>query len=67
MDSRVVPQIKPIEGELLTDIIFYPKGLLTANRSALVRLWIRPLAGHHRHLKSRTTRSNSIADADGQL
>lgn len=56
--------IKPIEGELLTDVIFYQRGLLTANRVGHVKLWVRPLAVHPRHLKSRTARSNSFADTD---
>lgn len=57
-------QIKPIEGDLLTDIIFYHRGLLTANKVGHAKLWVRPLAVHPRHLKSRTNRSNSIADVD---
>lgn len=57
-------QVKSIEGDLLTDISFYHRGVLTANKIGHVKLWIRPLAAHPRHLKSRTNRSNISADID---
>ena len=49
----------------MTDIIFYQRGLLTVTKSGHVKLWIRPLAVHPRHVKSRTAnRSNAIVDLD---
>lgn len=55
--------IKHIESDLLTDVSFVPRGLLTATRTGHVKLWIRPLAAQPRHLKSRTAnRTSMIAD-----
>lgn len=56
--------IKHLEGELLADLIFYHRGMFTANKIGLVKLWIRPLAGHPRHINRRANRSNFSADAD---
>ncbi|CAL1705562.1 unnamed protein product [Somion occarium] len=56
--------IKHIEGDLLTDIAFLPRGLLTATRTGHVKFWIRPLPTHPRHLKSRNVnRHSSTLDA----
>ena len=59
-------QVKQIDGDLLTDVVFFARGLLTANKSGLVKLWIRPLSMHPRHLKGRThTRATTDIDLFG--
>ncbi|KAF8349185.1 WD40-repeat-containing domain protein [Amanita rubescens] len=40
--------IKPIESDLLSDVAFLPRSVLTSTKSGHIKLWIRPLA-----LKSR--------------
>lgn len=47
-------QVKALDGELTTDIEFFSRGIFTANRAGLVRLWIRPLSAHPRHMKGRS-------------
>ena len=47
-------QVKTLDGDLTTDIEFTPRGIFTANRTGLVRLWIRPLSAHPRHMKGRS-------------
>ncbi|KDQ61162.1 hypothetical protein JAAARDRAFT_55864 [Jaapia argillacea MUCL 33604] len=57
--------IKAIEGDLLTDTAFLPKGLLTASKGGTIKLWIRPLALRPRHtMKAGNggTRAHSITD-----
>jgi len=55
--------IKHIENDILTDVAFLPKGILTATKLGHVKFWIRPLAGPSRHLKSRTAnRTSGVPD-----
>lgn len=37
-------QVKHIESELMTAIAFLPRALLTAGKTGLVKMWVRPLA-----------------------
>lgn len=53
--------VKPVEGDLLSDIAFLPRGMLTANKAGYIKFWIRPLAVRQRHLKN-TPRGHSMAD-----
>ncbi len=49
----------------MTDVLFFQRGLLTVTKLGHVKLWIRPLAVHPRHMKSRTSnRSSTVADLD---
>ena len=58
-------QIKQLDGDLMTDVLFYQRGLLTVTKLGHVKLWIRPLAIHPRHAKGRTTtRGNNMTDVD---
>lgn len=64
-DHDIHKQIKQLEGDLMTDVLFFQRGLLTVTKLGHVKLWIRPLAVHPRHMKSRTTnRSSTVADLD---
>jgi len=55
--------IKHIESDLLTDVAFVPRGLLTATRTGYVKWWIRPLASQPRHLKNRAAnRTSSVSE-----
>ncbi|KAJ3529971.1 hypothetical protein NM688_g7778 [Phlebia brevispora] len=56
--------IKQLDGDLMTDIMFFQRGLLTVTKLGHVKLWIRPLAVHPRHMKSRTTNRGNVADLD---
>jgi len=44
--------VKHMDDDLLTDISFLPRALLTSTKSGYVKLWIRPLALRPRHLKN---------------
>ncbi|KAK0497094.1 hypothetical protein EDD18DRAFT_1319942 [Armillaria luteobubalina] len=50
--------VKQVEGELLADVAFLPRSLMTATKTGHVKLWIRPLALRPRH--PRRTRTISI-------
>ncbi|KAG7448140.1 WD40 repeat-like protein [Guyanagaster necrorhizus] len=52
--------VKHVEGELLADVAFLPRSLMTATKIGHVKLWIRPLALRPRHLKPHRTRTISI-------
>ncbi|KZT09604.1 WD40 repeat-like protein [Laetiporus sulphureus 93-53] len=47
--------VKHIGSDMLTDVMFISRGILTATRYGLIKLWIRPLA-----VKPRQMRSQSI-------
>ncbi|TFK54612.1 WD40 repeat-like protein [Heliocybe sulcata] len=53
--------VKHTEGDLLSDISFLPRGLITANKAGYIKFWIRPLAVRGRHLKT-APRGHSLAD-----
>ncbi|KAJ7217189.1 catabolite repression protein creC [Mycena pura] len=36
--------IKPIDGDVLTTLMFLPRSILTSSRNGYIKLWIRPLA-----------------------
>lgn len=58
-------QIKQLDGDLMTDVLFMQRGLLTVTKLGHVKLWIRPLAVHPRHMKSRAAnRGSTVADLD---
>ncbi|TCD70918.1 hypothetical protein EIP91_000824 [Steccherinum ochraceum] len=58
--------IKHVDNDILTDVKFLPKGILTAGRLGHVKFWIRPLTGPSRHIKNRTTnRSSGVPDVGG--
>ncbi|KAK2459699.1 hypothetical protein APHAL10511_008344 [Amanita phalloides] len=44
--------VKPIESDLLSDILFLPHSVLTATKTGEVKLWVRPLAPRSRLSKS---------------
>ncbi|KAF7778567.1 hypothetical protein Agabi119p4_2912 [Agaricus bisporus var. burnettii] len=46
--------IKPIDCDLLTDIAFLPRSLLTATKTGHIRLWVRPLT------LRKSTRNNAL-------
>ncbi|KAI0705903.1 WD40-repeat-containing domain protein [Cytidiella melzeri] len=52
--------VKALDGELTTDIEFFSRGILTATKLGLVRMWIRPLSAHPRHLKGRSHHTGRI-------
>ncbi|KAF9526954.1 catabolite repression protein creC [Crepidotus variabilis] len=52
--------VKQLEGELLTTLHFLPRNILTATKTGLIKLWIRPLALRTRHMKPRTA---TVVDA----
>ncbi|KAI0782200.1 WD40 repeat-like protein [Abortiporus biennis] len=52
--------IKHIETDLLTDIKFLPRGILTSNRIGYIKFWIRPIAAQPRHLKNGSHRTGGI-------
>ncbi|KAH8099529.1 WD40-repeat-containing domain protein [Cristinia sonorae] len=55
--------IKHIDSDILTDVVFLPRGILTATRSGHVKFWIRPLTGPSRHLKHRAAnRTSGVPD-----
>ena len=43
-DHFFLLKIKHIEGDLLTGLAFTPSAVLTAARSGVTKLWVRPLA-----------------------
>ncbi|CDO73625.1 hypothetical protein BN946_scf185014.g95 [Trametes cinnabarina] len=56
--------VKLLGNDMLTDIAFLPKGLLTANKQGHIKFWIRPLAVQRRHLRSQSAyRRASQTDA----
>ncbi|KAI0333609.1 WD40 repeat-like protein [Cubamyces sp. BRFM 1775] len=56
--------VKHIGSEMLTDIAFLPRGLLTANKQGHIKFWIRPLAVQPRHLRTQSAyRRASQTDA----
>ena len=46
--------MKHIGNDLLTDIAFLPRGLLTATKAGHIKFWIRPLAVQPRHLRTQS-------------
>ncbi|KAI0362510.1 WD40 repeat-like protein [Trametes cingulata] len=58
--------VKHIGNDMLTDIQFLPRGLLTANKLGHIKFWIRPLAVQPRHLRTQSAyRRASQTDAIG--
>ncbi|KAI0748483.1 WD40 repeat-like protein [Daedaleopsis nitida] len=58
--------VKHIGNELLTDVAFLPRGLLTACKGGQIKFWIRPLAVQPRHLRTHNAlRRASQTDASG--
>ncbi|PCH37890.1 WD40 repeat-like protein [Wolfiporia cocos MD-104 SS10] len=58
--------VKTIGNEMLTDIVFTSKGILTASKYSLIKLWIRPLVVKPRHLRNQSMyRRESIVDIIG--
>ncbi|KAK7693959.1 hypothetical protein QCA50_003534 [Cerrena zonata] len=56
--------IKHVEGDLLTDIAFLSRGILTATKTGFVKFWVRPLPAHPRALKNRNlNRISNTLDA----
>ncbi|KAI0723878.1 WD40 repeat-like protein [Cerioporus squamosus] len=56
--------VKHIGNDMLTDIAFLPRGLLTATKAGHIKFWIRPLAVQHRHLRTQSAlRRASQTDA----
>jgi hypothetical protein len=53
--------IKHVECDLMTAISFLPRALLTASKTGLVKMWIRPLTSRQR--MKHKERSNSFAEA----
>ena len=53
-------QIKHVECDVMTAISFLPRALLTASKTGLVKMWIRPLSLRHR--MKHKERSNSFAE-----
>ncbi|KAH9930755.1 WD40-repeat-containing domain protein [Fomitopsis serialis] len=47
--------VKHIGADMLTDIMFMSRGILTASRTGHIKLWIRPLVVKPRHLRSQST------------
>lgn len=54
-------QVKQLEVDLLTTIQFLPRCLITACKTGLMRLWVRPLALKPRQLKG--ARMATLIDA----
>jgi len=47
--------VKHIGADMLTDIMFMSRGILTASRIGHIKLWIRPLVVKPRHLRNQST------------
>ncbi|EJF66173.1 WD40 repeat-like protein [Dichomitus squalens LYAD-421 SS1] len=47
--------VKHIGNDMLTDLTFLPRGLLTATKLGHIKFWIRPLAVQPRHLRTQST------------
>lgn len=56
-------QVKHINSDMLTDIMFTSRGILTASRLGHIKLWIRPLVVKPRHLRNQSYRRDSWVDA----
>ncbi|KAH9945801.1 WD40 repeat-like protein [Epithele typhae] len=55
--------VKHVGADLLTDLVFLPRGLLTASKLGHIRFWIRPLAVQPRHVRAQSAlRRASQAD-----
>jgi len=58
--------VKHIGNDMLTNIMFTSKGILTATRLGHIKLWIRPLIVKTRHLRNQSTyRRDSLIDVLG--
>lgn len=51
--------LKHVEGDLLTDLLFTPSGILTSAKSGTSKLWVRPLALRPRAHKAKL-RSHAV-------
>lgn len=56
-------QVKHIGSDMLTDITFMSRGILTASRLGHIKLWIRPLVVKPRHLRNQSYRRDSWVDS----
>lgn len=58
--------VKHMGSEMLANILFTSRGILTATRSGHIKLWIRPLVIKPRHLRNQSTyRRDSLIDVIG--
>ncbi|KAI0718287.1 WD40-repeat-containing domain protein, partial [Fomitopsis betulina] len=55
--------VKHIGSDMLTDITFMSRGILTASRLGHIKLWIRPLVVKPRHLRNQSYRRDSWVDS----
>ncbi|KAI8989784.1 WD40 repeat-like protein [Trametes punicea] len=46
--------VKLIGNDMLTDIVFLSRGLLTASKQGHIKFWVRPLAVQRRHLRTQS-------------
>jgi hypothetical protein len=58
--------IKQLDADLLTDIVFLPRGMLTGAKTGHIKLWIRPLALRTRSM-NRSGRRQSFSEGQDAM